>query len=137
MGLRRNTSKLLGPLRSVLVIHLLTVICLGTLAGMFLSGNATAFSALHEIGSRFLVGICLIQIVLTALLRMRVDRRDGRLLFPIGILVAELLETYAGYRRVPHLACAFGNSDLRRHYAPAVLGRRDSTRFQGGRAAES
>jgi hypothetical protein len=99
MGLRSNTSKLLGPLRSVLVIHLLTVICLGTLAGMFLSGNATAL-ALHEIGSRFLVGICLIQIVLTALLRMRGGSPAWLLPFAIGILVAELLETYAGYRRV-------------------------------------
>jgi hypothetical protein len=99
MGLRSNTSKLLGPLRSVLVIHLLTVLSLGALAGMFLSGNATAF-AFHEIGSRVLLGICLLQIVLTASLRVGGGCPPWVLFSAIGILVAELLETYAGYHRV-------------------------------------
>jgi hypothetical protein len=99
MGSNDNTSKLIGPLRSVLVIHLLTVLCLGTLAGMFLSGNATALS-LHEIGSRVLLGICLLQVVLTALLRAGGRCPPWVLFSAIGILVAEMLETYAGYQRI-------------------------------------
>ena len=99
MEIRGNTSKLIGPLRSVLAIHLLTVVLLGALAGMFLSGNDTAV-ALHEIASRFLLGICLLQIALTALLRAR-SRCPAWILFSaFGILIAELLETYAGYRRI-------------------------------------
>jgi hypothetical protein len=99
MRLSNNTSKLLGSLRSVLVIHLFTVVSLGALAGMFLSGNDTAV-ALHEITGRFLVGICLLQITLTALLRARGVCPAWVLPYAIGILIAELLETYAGYRRI-------------------------------------
>jgi hypothetical protein len=99
MGLRSNTSKLLVPLRSVLGIHLLTVVSLGALAGMFLSGNDTAV-ALHEIGSRVLLGICLLQIVLTALLRAGGKCPPWVLFSAIGVLVAEMLETYAGYQRI-------------------------------------
>jgi hypothetical protein len=99
MGVRSNTSKLLGPLRSVLVTHLLTVVTLGAFAGMFLSGNYTAV-ALHEIASRVLLGICLLQILLTALLRAGGRCPPWVLFSAIGILIAELLETYAGYQRI-------------------------------------
>jgi hypothetical protein len=99
MGLRSNASKLLGPLSSVLVIHLLIVVSLGALAGMFLSGNDTAV-AFHEIGSRVLLGICLLQIMLTVLLRAGGRCPPWVLFSAIGILIAEMLETYAGYQRV-------------------------------------
>ena len=99
MSLNGNASKLLGPFRILLVIHLVTVVSLGAFAGMFLSGNDTAV-ALHEVASRFLVGICLFQIVLTALLSARGGSPAWLLPSAIGILVAEILETYAGYQRI-------------------------------------
>ena len=94
-----NPGKLIGLLRGVLAIHLLTVVSLGALAGMFLSGTDTAV-ALHELFGRFLVGICLIQITLTALLRARQMCPIWLLPNAIGIFIAELLETYAGYHQI-------------------------------------
>lgn len=96
---RSTASKLLGALRSVLAIHLLTVVFLGALAGMFLSGNDTAV-ALHEIASRVLVVVCLVQIALTVLLRARHACPAWMLPSAIGILIAELVEIYAGYQRI-------------------------------------
>jgi hypothetical protein len=99
MDSRNDSVRPLSLLRAVLLAHLLTVLTQGVLAGMFLSGNDTAV-ALHEITGRAVVGICLLQIVITIFLRARGWCPAWLLLYAIGILFAEVLETYTGYRRI-------------------------------------
>ncbi len=109
MALRSETKGILSVLRVVLLIHLLAVLAQGTLAGMFLSGSGVALS-LHEMTARGLVGICLLQIAITVLLRARGGCPTWVLISGIGILLAEVLETYSGYRGILaiHVPLALG-----------------------------
>jgi hypothetical protein len=109
MHLRSETKGVVSVLRVVLLIHLLTVVAQATLAGMFLSGSVVALSW-HEMTARGLVGICLLQIVITVLLRVRGGCPTWVLISGIAILLAEVLETSSGYRGilVVHVPLALG-----------------------------
>jgi hypothetical protein len=109
MPLPCETKGILRLLRGVLSIHLLAVIAQATLAGMFLSGTATALSW-HEMTARAVAAICLLQIVTTVLLRVRSGCPTWMLISAIAILLAEVLETYSGYRGilVVHVPLAMG-----------------------------
>ena len=98
MSTQDNSAKLFGLLRVVLLVHLLTVVAEGALAGMFLSGSNTV--ALHEIAGRVLVAICLLQIAITVVLKVRGRCPAWVLPSAIFIFLAEVLEIYAGYRRI-------------------------------------
>ena len=86
MLLQGETKGILRLLRGVLSIHLLAVI-------------AQAVAA-----------ICLLQIAITALLRVRSGCPTWMLISAIAILLAEVLETYSGYRGilVVHVPLAMG-----------------------------
>ena len=109
MPLQGETKGILRLLRGVLSIHLLAVIAQATLAGMFLSGSGTALSW-HEMTARALAAICLLQIATTVLLRVRSGCPTWMLISAIAILLAEVLETYSGYRGilVVHVPLAMG-----------------------------
>jgi hypothetical protein len=109
MPLQGETKGGLSLLRVVLLIHLLAVIAQATLAGMFLSGSGVALSR-HEMTGRAVVGICLLQIAITVLLRVRGECPTWVLISAIAILLAEVLETYSGYRGilVVHVPLAMG-----------------------------
>jgi hypothetical protein len=109
MSLRGETKGTLSLLRVVLLIHLLAVLAQATLAGMFLSGSGVALSR-HEITARALVGICLFQIAITVLLRVRGGCPTWVLISVIAIFLAEVLETYSGYHGilVLHVPLALG-----------------------------
>jgi hypothetical protein len=135
MALRGETKAVLSLLRVVLLIHLLAVITQGTLAGMFLSGSGTALS-LHEMTARALMGICLLQIAITVLLRARGGCPAWLLISAIAILLAEVLETYSGYRGIlaVHVPLALGIfGGIMRQLFWAVRGTRPAKeRFQEG-----
>ena len=99
MPLQGETKGILSLLRGVLSIHLLAVIAQATLAGMFLSGSGTALSW-HEMTARALAAICMLQIATTGLLRVRGGCPTWMLISAIAILLAEVLETYSGYRGI-------------------------------------
>jgi hypothetical protein len=109
MVLQVETKQGLSLLRVVLVIHLLAVLTQGTLAGMFLSGSGMALSW-HAMTARALVGLCLIQIALTVLLRVRGACPTWLPVAAIAVLLAEVLETYSGYRGIlaVHVPLALG-----------------------------
>jgi hypothetical protein len=109
MPLQGETKGILSLLRGVLSIHLLAVIAQATLAGMFLSGSGTALSR-HEMTARALAAICLLQIATTVLLRVRSGCPTWMLISAVAILLAEVLETYSGYRGilVVHVPLAMG-----------------------------
>jgi hypothetical protein len=109
MAFRGETRAVLSVLRMVLLIHLLAVVAQATLAGMFLSGSGMAL-LLHEMTARGLVGICLLQIAITVLLRVRGGCPAWVLISAIAILLAEMLETYSGYRGLlaVHVPLALG-----------------------------
>jgi hypothetical protein len=109
MLLRGETKGTLSLLRVVLLIHLLAVLAQATLAGMFLSGNGAALSR-HEVAARVLVGICLLQIAITVLLKVRGGCPGWVFISAIAILLAEVLETYSGYRGIlaVHVPLALG-----------------------------
>jgi hypothetical protein len=135
MALRSETRAVLRVLRLVLWIHLLTVIVQATLAGMFLSGSGMALS-LHEMTARALVGICLFQIAITVFLIARGGCPAWVLISTIAILLAEVLETYSGYRgilavHVPLALAIFGG--IMRQLFWAVRGTRSAHEtFQEG-----
>jgi len=109
MALRGETKGVLSLLRAVLLIHLLAVTAQAMFAGMFLSGSGMALSW-HEMTARAVVGICLLQIAITVLLRIRGGCPTWVPISAIGILLAEALETYSGYRGmlVLHVPLALG-----------------------------
>jgi hypothetical protein len=99
MSSQDSTVNFFNLLRVVLIVHLLSVIAQAAFAGMFLSGSDTAVS-LHEITARVLVVICLLQIAITALLKVRGRCPAWVLPYAITILLAEIFETYTGQRRI-------------------------------------
>jgi hypothetical protein len=96
-------------LRVIIPAHLLTVVLQATWAGSFMSGNMIAVT-LHELTARILIGLCLLQIVAAAYLRVRQVCPRWILVSAIGILLAEVIETYSGYRHilVLHVPLAIG-----------------------------
>ncbi len=135
MALPSETKRGLSLLRVVLSIHLLAVIVQATLAGMFLSGSVMALP-LHEMTARALVGICLFQIAIAILLRVRGACPTWMLISAIAILLAELLETYSGYRGIlaVHVPLALGIfGGIMRQLFWAVRGTRSANEtFQEG-----
>jgi hypothetical protein len=109
MAFQGETKTVLSVLRVVLLIHLLAVIAQATLAGMFISGSGVALSW-HEMTARGLVGICLLQIVIMVLLRVRGGCSTWMVISATAILLAEVLETYSGYRGIlaVHVPLALG-----------------------------
>ncbi len=109
MNTQNNTTSVFGALRLTLLVHLLTIIAQAMFAGMLLSGNGTA-AELHALTARVLVGVGLLQIGLTVSLRIRGGCQAWVLFSAVGILLAEVLETWAGYHRilVLHVPLAIG-----------------------------
>jgi hypothetical protein len=109
MVLRGEAKGVLSLLRVVLLIHMLAVTAQATLAGMFLSGSGMALLR-HEMTARAVVGICLLQIAITVLLRVRGGCPTWMPISSIAVLLAEVLETYSGYRGilVLHVPLALG-----------------------------
>ena len=140
MPLPCETKGILRLLRGVLSIHLLAVIAQATLAGMFLSGTATALSW-HEMTARAVAAICLLQIVTTVLLRVRGGCPTWMLISAIAILLAEVLETYSGYRGIlaVHVPLALGIfGGIMRQLFWTVRGTRSANEtFQEGSTYES
>jgi hypothetical protein len=128
MPLQGETKGILRLLRGVLLIHLLAVIAQATLAGKFLSGSATALSW-HEMTARAVAAICLLQIAATVPLRVRSGCPTWMLTSAIAILLAEVLETYSGYRGIlaVHVPLAMGIfGGIMRQLSWAVRGTRSA-----------
>jgi hypothetical protein len=104
-----STETLFNWLKRILIVHLLAVVAQAVTSGTFMSGNHAAVGA-HVLVSRILLGICLLQIAVTIILRRRGGCPNWALISAFAILVFEGLEIYFGVRRelILHVPLALG-----------------------------
>jgi len=96
-------------LSRILILHLLLVAAQALIAGSFMSGNDAAL-LFHALVARLILGICVLQIVVTILLRRRGGCPNWVLVSAFAILICEAIEIYSGMRRglVLHIPLALG-----------------------------
>lgn len=105
----KSKRSLFDWLKRILVIHLLAVVAQAGIAGMFMSGNDGAV-AVHVLVAKLVLGICILQIAVTVVLRRRGECPNWVLASALAILLFEGTEVYFGVQRVLvlHIPIAFG-----------------------------
>jgi hypothetical protein len=103
------TSPAIRLLRLIIPINLLTVLLQAVWAGSFMSGNDTAVT-LHLLTARVLIGLSMVQIGAAVYLRVRRECPPSIVASTIGVLLAEIIEIYSGYKHilVLHVPLAIG-----------------------------